>query len=288
MLEIISIEGLIREANEKGARISDIVLEQQSEELGISKNEILERMQKNLQIMKEAVNLGTEGKISSSGMSGQASKTYSKSPNKARLLSGLVSNAIQKALAVSERNACMMKIVAAPTAGSCGILPAVLFSVGEAFNFTDDELTQALLNASGMCLVIAKNASVSGAEGGCQAECGSASAIAASAVVELMGGTPQMCAHALSFALKFVMGLVCDPVGGLVECPCVKRNASGAVNALVAAELALCGVESFIPADEVISAMKQVGDLMHMSLRETALGGLAATETAQKIIYESI
>ncbi|MBP8866360.1 MAG: L-serine ammonia-lyase, iron-sulfur-dependent, subunit alpha, partial [Acetobacterium sp.] len=153
-------------------------------------------------------------------------------------------------------------------------------------DLSEERVVMSLFTAAGLGMVIARKASISGAEGGCQAECGSAAAMAAAAAVELMGGTPQMCAHACAMALKSVLGLVCDPVAGLVEVPCVKRNASGAANALIAAEMALAGIESTIPVDEVIGAMKAIGDAMPKSLKETAEGGLAATPTAKKIARE--
>ena len=189
---------------------------------------------------------------------------------------------LQKAIAVSENNARMGRIVAAPTAGSCGIIPAVLITIAEEYNIPERKVIMALFTSAAIGMVIANRASISGAEGGCQAECGSASAMAACAAVEMMGGTPKMVSNACAIALKSVLGLVCDPVGGLVEVPCIKRNASGAANALTAAEMALAGVESVIPADEVIDAMRSIGNLMPGVLKETAEGGLAATPTAKK------
>ena len=184
---------------------------------------------------------------------------------------------------MSEVNACMGRIVAAPTAGSCGILPAVLFALDEQYSFGDEALLKALFAASGVGAVIAKRATLSGAEGGCQAECGSASAMAAAAGAELLGGTPNMCVDACAMALKNTLGLVCDPVGGLVEVPCVKRNVMGAVNALSSMNLALAGIKSVIPADEVIDAMGSIGAQISPSLRETSEGGLAATPTGKEL-----
>ncbi|MBO5150061.1 MAG: L-serine ammonia-lyase, iron-sulfur-dependent, subunit alpha, partial [Anaerotignum sp.] len=191
--------------------------------------------------------------------------------------------AMVKAIAVAQTNACMGRIVASPTAGSCGILPAALLTLQEEKNIPDKDLVMALFTASAIGIVIATNASVAGAAGGCQAECGAASAMAAAALVELSGGTPKQCEHACAIALKNILGLVCDPVAGLVEIPCIKRNAGGVGNALVAAELALAGVESHIPADEVIVAMKKVGDMMSPTLKETAEAGLATTPTGKKL-----
>jgi L-serine dehydratase len=184
---------------------------------------------------------------------------------------------------VAEVNAGMGKIVAAPTAGSCGVLPAVLLTVAEELNAGEEQLIEALFAASGVGLVIAHQASVSGAQGGCQAEIGSAACMAAVAAVELAGGDPESAAHAGAIALKTLLGLVCDPVAGLVEVPCVKRNVTGAVNALVAADMALAGIKSNIPLDEVIVTMGQIGNSMPCSLKETAQGGLAITPTALKV-----
>jgi L-serine dehydratase len=199
------------------------------------------------------------------------------------LLGAIGKKAMLYALAAAEENARMGRIVAAPTAGSCGILPGVVLAVGEEMKIERERLVLSLFTAGAVGRAIAETAALSGADGGCQAECGSASAMAAAACVELCGGTTNHQAHAAALAIKFVMGLVCDPVCGLVEVPCVKRNASGAVNALAAASLALAGIESVIPADEVISAMGQVGKQIPPELRETAKGGLAVTNTAKKL-----
>lgn len=187
------------------------------------------------------------------------------------------------AIAVTEVNASMGKIVAAPTAGSSGVLPAVLIMCSEKRGFTDRDIVNGLFAAGAIGIIIAKNASISGAEGGCQAEIGSASAMAAGALTELCGGTPRAALNASAIALKNILGLVCDPVAGLVECPCIKRNAMGAANAVLCADMALAGIESIIPFDEVVSAMRSVGRLMSSDLRETAKGGLAVTPTAAEI-----
>jgi L-serine dehydratase len=198
----------------------------------------------------------------------------------------MIGNALIKALSASETNACMGKIVAAPTAGSCGILPSVLMTIATERKLDDEQLVMALFTASAVGIVIANKASISGAEGGCQAECGSASAMAAAALVELCGGSPAMVEHACAIAIKSVLGLVCDPVAGLVEIPCIKRNAMGAANAFVSADMALAGIESKIPVDEVIHAMKVIGDCMNPAFKETAEGGLAATPTAKRLMKE--
>ena len=195
----------------------------------------------------------------------------------------LINRVMAFALSSSESNAAMGKICAAPTAGACGILPAVLLGLQEARGLTRDDILHGLLTASGAGAVITRNATVSGAEGGCQAECGVAAAMAAAAAVELCGGTPAQSFEAVSIALTNCMGLVCDPVAGLVQTPCAQRNASQAVNALLSADLALAGMRMVIPTDEVVEALRTVGRSLPSTLRETAQGGLAATETGRKI-----
>ena len=205
------------------------------------------------------------------------------SENGKSLTGSFLSGALYRALAVSELNAAMGRIVAAPTAGSCGILPAALLTMQAEKQIPERDCVMSLFTASAVGMVIANNASLAGAQGGCQAECGSAAAMAAAAIVELAGGTPKMAEHAIAIAIKNILGLVCDPVAGLVEIPCIKRNASGVAGAFVAAELALAGIESAIPADEVIWTMKKVGDAMSSTLKETAEGGLAATPTGRRL-----
>ena len=195
----------------------------------------------------------------------------------------LIGEAIAQAISMAESNACMRRIVAAPTAGSCGVVPAVLLALKQQEDYTQHQLLEALYVASGIGAVIAYRAGISGAAGGCQAEIGTASAMAAGALVTLRGGTNEQIGHAVAIALKNLMGLVCDPVAGLVEVPCVKRNVIGAVNAISAADMALAGIESRIPVDEVIDAMGEVGRRMPVEFRETALGGLAATPTGEAV-----
>ena len=197
------------------------------------------------------------------------------------LLGTTLTKAAAYAMATLERSATMGVIVAAPTAGSAGVVPGAVLAVSESLGSTDEEVRRALWNACAIGAVVARNASVAGAEGGCQAEVGSAAAMAASAVAELMGATPEACLSAASTAIANLLGLVCDPVRGLVEYPCQNRNAIGVANALVAAQLALSGVLDPLPFDEVVAAMKSVGDALPQSLRETALGGLAATASAR-------
>lgn len=282
MISYDSVSELVEAAARSGKNISDIVLEDQALQTGKTTQELFFEMRKNLSVMKEAVAKGINSTSKSpSGLSGGSAHKMKQVVEQGKSLGGQVlGKVLAKALAVSEVNASLGRIVAAPTAGSSGIIPAVLLTLEEEKNIPDDKVVMSLFTAAGIGMVIAKKASLSGAEGGCQAECGSAAAMAAAAAVELAGGNPVMAAHASAMAIKNVLGLVCDPVAGLVEVPCVTRNASGAANALVSAEMALAGIESYIPADEVIGAMKAVGDAMPHSLKETAEGGLAATAHA--------
>lgn len=288
MLDYDSIQQLVDFAQENGKHISDIVLEDQVLQLGKNSEEIFKDMRDQLYVMNEAILNGMKSTVKSpSGLSGCAAYKMKQVVDEGKSLSGRVlSGTLAKALAIAEVNACMGRIVAAPTAGSCGIIPAVLITLKEEKDISEDKVVMALFTAAGIGMVIARKASISGAEGGCQAECGSASAMAAAAIVEMMGGTPQMASHACAIALKSFLGLVCDPVAGLVEVPCIKRNASGAAIALVSAEMALACIESAIPADEVIDAMKSIGDVMSPTLKETAEGGLATTPTGLRIAKE--
>ena len=243
--------------------------------------EIIRRMHQRLKVMREAAHAGLSPDLRSvSGMvGGQASRMIDEK-HVGRF--GLLGKAGAYALSIAEYNACMGKIVAAPTAGSCGILPGALLSVQEQEGFSDDELVMALFAAAGFGRIISLQATISGAEGGCQAECGAAAAMAAAALVQLYGGTAEMAGHACAFALMNMLGLVCDPVHGLVEVPCVYRNVGGVSQALAAAQMALSGVTSPIPCDEVILAMKEVGDALPASLRETGEGGCAACKSVCK------
>lgn len=265
--------------------ISEIMLLREAEENAHSREEILAEMQKNLDTMRTSVNDGLRGDLKSiSGLSGGDAAKLISWAEKVDALSGSgMLKAAAASMAVVEVNASMGRIVAAPTAGASGILPGTLLTCGEAKGWDDEAMIRGLFNAGAVGMLIARNATISGAEGGCQAETGAAAAMAASALTELSGGSPEQCLNAAASALKNVMGLVCDPVAGLVECPCIKRNAIGAANALVSADLALAGIRNLIPFDEVVMAMKSVGRLMSPDLRETAKGGLAATPTAKAI-----
>ncbi len=285
MFQYNSLADLVAAAVEAKEPISKIVLREQAEVAETTEEALYQTMERSLTVMRESVEAGFDpDKRSSSGLTGGDAFKMMQAVNENRNICGdIFGTALAKALSVSQTNACMGKIVAAPTAGSCGILPAALLTIAEKRNISNHDTVMALFTASAVGMVIANNASIAGAEGGCQAECGAASAMAAAAIVEICGGTPQMSAHACAIALKNILGLVCDPVAGLVEIPCIKRNAAGVSNAFVAAELALAGIESAIPADEVIIAMKKIGDAMSSALKETAEGGLAVTPTGKKL-----
>ena len=280
-----SIESLLKAAKEQGTRLSTLVLSQQAEQMELPRQEIYEKMRDNYRVMASCIQPGSAPDLkSTSGLTGGDAYRMRTAVEQGRNLTGpLLGGALYRALAVSELNASMGRIVAAPTAGSCGIVPAAVLTMQEQYDLTDEEGFMSLFTASAVGMVIANNASLAGAQGGCQAECGSASAMAAAAIVELAGGTPDMIESAIATSLKNILGLVCDPVAGLVEIPCIKRNASGVAGAFVAAELALAGIRSAIPADEVIWSMKKVGDVMPTALKETAEGGLAATPTGRKL-----
>lgn len=280
-----SIESLLKAAKENNCRLSALVLEQQAEQMELPKQEIYEKMRENYRVMASCIQPGSSPDLkSTSGLTGGDAYRMRTAVEQGKNLTGpLLGGALYRALAVSELNASMGRIVAAPTAGSCGIVPAAVLTMQEQYQLTEEECVMSLFTASAVGMVIANNASLAGAQGGCQAECGSASAMAAAAIVELAGGTLDMIQSAVATALKNILGLVCDPVAGLVEIPCIKRNASGVAGAFVAAELALAGIRSAIPADEVIWTMKKVGDVMPAALKETAEGGLAATPTGRKL-----
>lgn len=284
-LKYLSIAELVDQATAQGERISQIVLRDQAEQMDTEPQVLFRKMRENYHVMQESIQKGADPDIkSTSGLTGgDAWKLYSVYEKKKSLTGSFMAGAMWRALAVSELNAAMGRIVAAPTAGSCGILPAAIVTMQEEYSLDEYDCVMALFTASAIGMVIGNNASLAGASGGCQAECGSASAMAAAAIVELAGGTPQMSGEACAIAIKNILGLVCDPVAGLVEIPCIKRNAGGVTTAFMAAELALAGITSHIPADETILAMKRIGDTMPTSLRETAEGGLAMTPTGQAL-----
>lgn len=284
MFEYKSISELVNAASSAGKTISEVVLADQAEQLCISPDTLFERMDARLSVMEDSVKAGMNPALrSTSGLTGgDASRMWDHAAS-GGICGGFTNRAMARALAVSENNAAMGKIVAAPTAGSCGILPGAVVSMLDEGRCSREAAVMALFTAGAFGMVIAQNASIAGAEGGCQAECGSAAAMAAAALVELMGGMPQQCAHACAMAIKNQLGLVCDPVAGLVEIPCIKRNVSGVAIAFSSAEMALAGIESKIPADECIGAMREVGCSIPSALRETAKGGLAATPTGERL-----
>lgn len=288
MISYKSIQELVGAATSTDRKLSEVIMEDQARALGKSGAELYQEMKYRLDIMKESLHKGlSQENPSFSGLVGKDAQLLQDAMAKGKLLGGKVfDGALLRAIAIAEVNAAMGRIVAAPTAGSCGILPAVLLTAAEEMHSSEEEQVKALFTASGIGMVITKIAGVSGATGGCQAECGSASGMAAAAVVELAGGTPEQSAHACAIALKNILGLVCDPVAGLVEVPCVKRNAAGAANALVAIDLALAGIKSVIPVDEVIQAMHQIGQAMPSTLKETSLGGLAITPTGCRLAQQ--
>ena len=244
---------------------------------------IMSEMRLDLEVMRESIRVGLEEQqISITGLMGEDADKLMAFTDSA-VMGREITRIVASAMAVTEVNASMGRIVAAPTAGASGILPAVLIQYGDAHDLSEEQMIAGLCNAGAIGMIIARNASIAGASGGCQAETGSAAAMAASALTELRGGTPEMCLHAAAIALKNVMGLVCDPVAGLVECPGIKRNAIGAANAVWCSDMVMAGIESIIPFDEVVTAMRNVGRMMHPDLRETARGGIAATPTAQRI-----
>jgi len=276
---------LLNICKEKNIPIWEYTIMCEIDESGLSRSEIIEKMRKNLNTMKEAAEYGLTNETRSiSGLiGGDAIKLNRYAQAKNTLTGEFMIKAMARAVSCSEVNATMGKIVAAPTAGSCGIIPAVVITAGEKLNKTEDDLINALFTSAGIGIIIAKNATLSGAEGGCQAECGSAAAMGAAAVVEMMGGTPAMAMDAAAIVIKNILGLVCDPVAGLVEVPCAKRNIAGAVSALTTADLIMSGVTSRIPFDDTVIAMYKVGKQLPCELRETAMGGLATTPTGMQL-----
>ena len=272
---------LLEKCNELNMTMSQICIEREAELLGVTKEEVREKMAVSLQIMKAATEKAVQEDIKSmGGLIGGEAKKLTKYRGSSRSVCGeLMNKAMVAAMGSMEVNASMGLIVAAPTAGSCGILPGAVVTIGKEYGFSDDEMIDALFAASAIGIIITRNATVSGAEGGCQAETGAAAAMAAAGVVEMMGGSVEQGIHAASHCLQNVMGLVCDPIAGLVEAPCQGRNAIGVANALISAELCLAGILNIVPFDETVEAMYKVGKTLPMELRETALGGVAATCT---------
>ena len=281
-MAFVSVENLLRAAGDMP--LWEAVLTDDLRDRGGERDTSWEKMTRLWRAMVESVEGYDPARRSACNLTGGDAR---KVETRAVSLAGpVLTDIIATALKVGECNACMGRIVAAPTAGASGVLPAVLLPIRKKYDFSEEEMVKALYVSAGFGQVIATRASIAGAEGGCQAEIGLASAMAAAALVSLLGGSPEQMAAACATALQNLLGLVCDPVAGLVEVPCVKRNVIGAVNALTAAELALAGVENVIPCDEVIDAMRAVGDVMPAALRETGGGGLAATPTGRRIAEE--
>lgn len=275
---------LLHLCEENNLAISEVMIRRELANTDDTREDIIKKMTKSLNIMKSAVKIPLETPTKTMGglIGGEEKKIFDRIKQGKSLCGSLTTKALAYSLGVLEVNASMGTIVAAPTAGASGVVPGVLLSLQEEFNLSDECVLNGLFNASAIGYLLMRNASVAGAEAGCQAEVGSASAMAASAVVEMMGGSPSQCMYAASTALQNMLGLVCDPVAGLVEVPCQARNGMGATNALICAEMALSGIKNIIPLDEMIDCMYSVGKTMPSELRETALGGCAKTPTGCK------
>lgn len=279
-----SVRALLNACKAEGRPLYEVILRSDLQESGLTETESRARMRRLWQVMAEtSANYCGADRSASGFAGGDAAKVEAAAAAGLLYSGGYYAQVIAEALKTAECNACMKRIVAAPTAGSCGVLPAVLLPLARAGEAGDEAICEALYVAAGFGQVIAARATLAGAEGGCQAEVGAASAMAAAALCYLKGGTPAACAAAAAMALGNLLGLVCDPVAGLVEVPCVKRNVVGAVNAVACANMALAGIDSAIPCDEVIDAMGRVGLQLSPDLRETGLGGLAATPTGRAI-----
>ena len=279
-MALSSMREIFRRMEEGRLSFWEVVLADDVEERQVAPEASKARMLRTWQAMRDAADAYTGQRRSVSGLvGGDGMKMRQYNLRGESMCGGYVSQVIAEALSMAESNACMRRIVAAPTAGACGVLPAVLLPL----ELNQRQVLEALYTSAGIGMVIAARASIAGASGGCQAEIGTASAMAAGALVAIRGGSGAQIGHAVAMALKNLMGLVCDPVAGLVEVPCVKRNVIGAVNAVSAADMAMAGIESRIGVDEVIEAMGQVGRRMPVEFRETALGGLAATPTGKAV-----
>ncbi len=284
-----SLDEIVSKCEEQKKPFWRIILEDDMEERMVSAEESMKLMEKLYLTMKSADASYDDKLMSSSRLVGQDGARMDRAVREGKVIGGdFIGVVIAKALKMGESNACMKKIVAAPTAGSCGVIPAVLLTYEEKYQVPLERMLEAMYVASGIGEVIAERASLSGAAGGCQAEIGSASAMAAGALAYLNGGDNLSIIHAAAMSLKNLLGLVCDTVGGLVEVPCVKRNVVGAVNAIASADMAVAGIVSRIPPDEVIDAMREVGEALPKSLRETGEGGLAATPTGQEVMKHII
>lgn len=280
--EYHSLRELVELAEAQEKSVWEIVQQVDMEESERTAEQSFQKMYEMYLAMKQAdQDYDGERRSASKRAGGDGEKLHQYNEAGKNICGDFIGKVMEKAIKMGESNACMRRIVAAPTAGSCGVLPAVLLSFAEDFEATEEMLVQALYVAAGIGKVIAENASLAGASGGCQAEIGSASAMAAGALVCLQGGDTEAIMHGAALALKNMLGLVCDPVAGLVEVPCIKRNSYGAVNAVTSAQLAMAGIRSAIDPDEVIDSMRRIGNQLPACLKETSEGGLATTESAR-------
>ncbi len=279
-----SVKAMLNVSRQNNQPLWDVILQSDLLESGLTRPQSLAEMHHLWQVMVQTSDNYCGADRSASGFAGGDAAKVAEAEARGQLLTGgYLAQVMAEALKTAECNACMKRIVAAPTAGSCGVLPAVLLPLWRSGGYNEEAICRALYVSAGFGQVVAARATLAGAEGGCQAEVGAASAMAAAALVELRGGTAEQCAEAFAMALTNLEGLVCDPVAGLVEIPCIKRNVIGAMNAVSCADMALAGVVGHIPADEVIDAMAEVGAAMSNDLRETGIGGLAGTPTGKAI-----
>lgn len=279
-----SVKAMLNVSRQNNQPLWDVILQSDLLESGLTRPQSLAEMHHLWQVMVQTSDNYCGADRSASGFAGGDAAKVAEAEARGQLLTGgYLAQVMAEALKTAECNACMKRIVAAPTAGSCGVLPAVLLPLWRSDSYNEEAICRALYVSAGFGQVVTARATLAGAEGGCQAEVGAASAMAAAALVELRGGTAEQCAEAFAMALTNLEGLVCDPVAGLVEIPCIKRNVIGAMNAVSCADMALAGVVGHIPADEVIDAMAEVGAAMSNDLRETGIGGLAGTPTGKAI-----
>ena len=282
-----NIKQMLELAEKEQVKLSEIIIRNEEKHSGISRKDLLDEMKKRYLVMLASSTKALSKPTKERGnlISGIAKKQNDYNAKTEKTICGpFINSVMARALSSSEVNASMGLICAMPTAGSCGIVPAVVISVAEKLNASEEELLLAMVTASGLGAVVTEKATVAGAEGGCQAECGVAAAMAAAACVELSGGTPRQAVNAFTISLMNILGLVCDPVGGLVQVPCAHRNASQSVNAMLSADMAMVGIDSYIDADEAVEVMYKIGRSMPVELRETALGGLAATQSGHEAV----
>lgn len=279
-----SVKDLVELSDKENKPMWRIIMEEDARQRQVSEEASFENMRQMYIAMKSADKQYDGSMRSASGLAGgDGEKLHSYNQTGRNIAGPYLSLVMEKAVKMGESNACMKRIVAAPTAGSCGVIPAVFIAYEEVYHIFEDRMVEAMFISAGIGAVIAENASIAGASGGCQAEIGSASAMAAAGLTFLMGGDNDKISTAVALSLKNMLGLTCDPVCGLVEVPCIKRNSAGAVNAVTSVQLAMAGIRSAIPADEVIDSMRRIGNDMSKCLKETSEGGLAITETALRI-----